>query len=349
MEKNFIQLRNLLYNSVMIKIGSETIDTNIFLAPLAGCSDLSFRLISREEGARFCFYEMVDANSLVRRNGGNGEILKRHPKDSPIAAQLLGSDPSMMEDAAQRLMRRVDIAFLDVNCACPAKKVIKKRAGAYLLRDPDALCKILRRLVSSLPVPLTVKIRIGYDKIDRPAIADIARRCEGSGAAAIFVHGRLTTQGYAGEIDYDSIRAVKEAAKIPVFGSGNIFGPESAKKMLVSTGCDGIIAARGALGNPWIFRDIEEYLANGVLPEKREMRFKLEMLRKHISYINEYKEIRPSSKIGVMRKVALWYVKNFSESREMRRRISGVKSYDEMLSILSRISLEGLYRKDALV
>ena len=321
----------------MIKIGKETIDTNIFLAPLAGCTDLAFRLISREHGAKFCFYEMADANSLVRQRAKGHLILKSHMDDTPIAGQLLGADPSMMRDAAQKLTSLADVRFLDINCACPAKKAIKKMAGAHLLRDRPMLARILKTVSSSLDIPVTVKLRTGFDRTDYDALATIAKTCESSGAAAIFVHGRTREQGYSGEIDYSAIKIIKGSVNLPVFGSGNIFTPELAKKMFDETGCDGIMVARGALGNPWIFDDIEKYLKSGHLTPSRDLNCRKDILKKHLEYLNIFKEIRPSTKTGFMRKVAIWYMKNFSDAAGIRQQISRVKSYEEMLKLIDSL------------
>ena len=206
-----------------IKIGNVDIKTNILLAPLAGCSDLPFRMIAREHGAKFCFYEMVDSNSLIYNRRESFGNLKTNQKDSPIAVQLLGGDPSGMLEAAEKLLKLVDASFLDINCACPAKKVIKKKSGAHLLRDAPRLYGILEKLVPALKLPITIKIRTGFDKKDNDNIIEMVKHCEGLGVAAIFVHGRLKTQGYAGEVDYDAIKIIKDSVKIPVFGSGNIF------------------------------------------------------------------------------------------------------------------------------
>ena len=320
----------------MIKIGSFQLNTSIFLSPLSGCADTAFRLISREHGAKFCFYEMVDAHSLIYERPGTYRLLKSHKDDEPIAAQLLGADPSIMLDAAQKMLTIVKTPFLDINCACPVKKVIKKKAGAYLLKDTASLSKLLKKLADHLPVPVTVKMRIGFDKIDIEHIADIARRCEASGAAAIFVHGRTQAQGYAGDIDYASIRAIKEAVRIPVIGAGNILSPELAKKMFDETACDGIAVARGAFGNPWIFEDIDSYLKTGKVPPKKTVAEKKRVLKKHLSYVNTYKELRPETKVGFMRKVAMWYLREFSNAKRIRQRISSAREYAALLDIVEK-------------
>ena len=338
----------------MIKIGNVSIDTNIFLAPLSGCTDLPFRLIAREHGARFCFFEMLDSNSLthnrrpstIARDGvlskveGRRQsltILKTEKKDSPIAGQLLGAEPEILLDAAQKVLDRVKLSFLDINCACPAKKIIKKRAGAHLLRDAPRLYEILKKLTSSLGLPITIKIRIGYDIKDLHHIINMVKHCEDSGVAAIFVHGRLAKQGYAGYIDYDFIKKIKEAVKIPVFGSGNILSPEMAKKMFDETACDGILVARGALGNPWIFAQLDDYLKNGKIPGEVTIEEKKKVLKKHLTYIDKYRQMSEHGKVGFMKKVSIWYLKSAPRASRLRERIVSAKTYEGILSTISSI------------
>lgn len=318
----------------MVKIGNQTIDTNIFLAPLSGCSDLSFRLICREEGARFCFFEMLDSNCIVRSRPQTLGILKTNEKDLPIAGQLLGSDPSMMAEAAQKLLSLVRISFLDINCACPAKKVIKKKAGSYLLKEPRMLQSILKKVSSSIKIPMTIKMRLGHDTKDTKKAVELANICEASGAAALFVHGRTGSQGYKGDVDHLSIRAIKEAVNIPVFGIGNIFTPQDAKNMLDGTSSDGIMIARGAMGNPWIFRETEEYLKHGRTGTVPDFSYKKRVLKRHLSYVNRYKDMRESTKIGFMRKVAIWYLKDFRKSGRVRDNITRIKKYDELINFI---------------
>ncbi len=330
----------------MLKIGSVEIPSNILLAPMAGCTDLAFRLIAREEGAKFCFFEMVDCNSITYgRKKTLRSILKTVKEDRPIAAQLLGRDPSKMLAGAEEILKVMRPSFLDLNAACPAKKVIKKRAGAYLLKDEFELCAILKKLSSGLPIPVTVKIRVGYDKNDPSKIASLAKNCQDSGASAIFVHGRTRAQMYSGVIDYASIKAIKKAVRIPVFGSGNVFDPYSAKKMLDETSCDGVMVARGALGNPWILKEIEHScirrpglnLAYGTVEESVTIKERLRVLKKHLSYIEKYNDHKPSGRAGFLRKAALWYLKGFPNAAKMRQEISLVKNYDEMLKLIDEI------------
>jgi len=307
----------------------------IYLAPMAGVTDLAFRLISRELGAKYCFYEMLDANAAVYSHPKNKRLLKTLKQDAPIAAQLLGKDPSVMLEAAQKLLNLIDIPSLDINCGCPAKKVIKKGAGAALLKDTSRLGKIVKKLTSNLEIPVTVKLRTGFDKKDVAECVKTAKICQENGATSICIHGRTMTQGYSGDIDYESIRAAKESLIIPVFGNGNIFSHLMAKKMFDETGCDGILVARGAMGNPWIFKNIENYIKNGKIPKSPSLSMKKKVLKKHLTYIEKYKDIRSANKIGLMGKVAMWYFKGIYNAARIREEISKVKTYRELIRLIN--------------
>jgi len=276
---------------------------------MSGITDLSFRLISREFGAEQCFFEMLDAKITLCNHPGSRRPLRTIKQDTPIAAQLVGSDPRVMLDAAEKLRTLVDISFLDINSACPVKKIIKKGAGAALLQNTETLGKIINALSSRLPIPVTVKLRTGFDKRDIKKCVNTALHCEANGASIIFIHGRTRSQGYSGIIDYESIKAVKDAVGIPVMGSGNIFAPSMAKKMLDETGCDGLLVARGALGNPWLFRNIEEYLHNGETHTRPAIGVRKKVLAKHLAYIEKYNEMSDTNKTGYMGKVKKWYLK----------------------------------------
>lgn len=322
---------------LLVDIGGRRIPTNIFLAPMAGCTDLAFRLIAREHGASFCFFEMIDSNCVVRRDISKHPIIRTCEEDSPIAAQLLGSDPSMMRDAAQKLLQHVQASFLDLNFACPMKKVLRKKAGAYLMRDSGRLCEILRSVCGAVKIPVTAKIRSGFDSYEPGSLRELAIRMADSGAKAIFVHGRTARQLYSGAASSDPVMAVKRSVEVPVFGSGDVFSPEQALGMLKSTGCDGVMIARGSLGNPWIFgrindslRGIREDAAVGIEERKRT-------LKKHLSYIRRFAPPRGHSPAGPMRKTALWYLRGFPDAAKIRSRITAAKSYEELAGIVDSI------------
>ena len=318
----------------MISIGAVQLDTNIFLAPLSGCSDLAFRLIAREGGAKFCFFEMVDAHSLRGPHAKRFDILKTTPQDAPIGAQLVGETPELMREAARILLDHVPAALLDINSACPVKKVIKKGAGAGLLNAPETLFRIIEAVAAAVAVPVTVKLRIGFHAVNLPALLDVAQRCEQSGAAALFAHGRTRDQLYSGGVDYAAIRAIKQAVSIPVFGSGNVFDPILAKKMLDETGCDGLLVARGAFGNPWIFSAIDQYLRAGDLPPDVSALTRKATLKRHLAYIEEFRAGQPKGKIGFMRKVALWYLKGFPNAAKARGHVTAAADYASLLEFI---------------
>lgn len=318
----------------MIQLGSAHMTTNIFLAPLSGCSDLAFRLIARECGAKFCFFEMVDAHALVRPHPKRFDILRSSEQDRPIAGQLVGEKPELLRDAAQILVEHVPITFLDVNSACPVKKVVKKGAGAALLQEPQKLAQILSLLASNLSIPITVKLRIGYHQVNMSALLDLVKLCEASGVSAIFLHGRTRDQLYSGDVNYEAIRAVKAAVSIPVFGSGNILTPELAKQMFEATGCDGILVARGAFGNPWIFREIEHYLQHGTLAPEISLEERKAVLKRQLAYLREFRMCSPTGKIGFMRKVTLWYLKGFPNASRLRGLINTIPDYETLIRFI---------------
>lgn len=321
----------------MIKIGSYTLGSNILLAPMSGCTDLPFRLIAREHGAKFAFFEMVDSHSVFYHRRRTLSILKTSPRDDPIALQLLGADPGIMLKAAREILATTRVAFLDINAACPAKKVIKKKAGAHLISQGDALCRIIDALVSSTGVPVTVKLRLAHLNETTGDIVSLARRCEDAGASALFVHGRTRLQYYAGDVDYGALRAIKAAVRVPVVGSGNILSPREAKTMFDMTGCDGILVARGSLGNPWIFGAVEAYLATGTYAAPPPLAVKKEVLKRHLAYVEELCGCPRETRIGIQRKVAIWYMKSFPRARRVREKIGIVNTYEKMLEFIDSI------------
>lgn len=327
----------------MLSIGSKRINTNILLASLAGCADLSFRLIAREYGAKFCFYEMFDSNSLYFGPGVKTEDMRQtHAEDQPIAAQMLGADPEIMLKAAKILLAlNENITFLDINAACPVKKVVKKKAGAYLLQEPESLYRIIDKLSANLSLPITVKLRTGYSVRNLENIITIAKKCEQSGAKALFVHGRTKEQQYSGEVDYASIKAIKDNVGIPVIASGNIFSPQKAKQVFSKTFCDGILVARGAFGNPWIFKQIEYFMDKGVLQPGPTFSEKISVLNKHIRLVMKYKMVPDRNKLGFARKVALWYSKKLGIARALRDEINRQQSFKGLFDLIDRLQVKG--------
>jgi tRNA-dihydrouridine synthase B len=322
----------------MLKIGSYELPTNIIMAPMSGCTDLAFRLVAREAGAKLCFFEMVDCNSLTHCSDRTlNSMLKTNDKDRPIAAQLVGADPGAMVEGARILLEHVSVPFLDINAACPVNKITKKKAGAYLLQKSAVLSKIIKRLSQELKIPITVKLRIGYEKYVKKDLIKIVKLCEESGVAAIFIHGRTMAQLYHSDVNYEAIKVVKDNANVPVFGSGNIMSPELAKKMLDLTGCDGVMVARGGLGNPFLFNEIEHYLRTGELLPEVSFQKRKETLKRHLYYANKYRNPLAKSRVGVMRKIAIWYLKKFHGAAHFRDRVNRTDSYEEMVKLIDEV------------
>jgi len=280
---------------------------------------------------------MLDSNSLIHGPGKNKDILKTTPEDQSIAAQLLGGDPDDTLKAAKILLERIKPLFLDLNAACPAKKVLRKKSGAYLVHNPDQLGKIINKLSQNLELPITVKLRTGYYKSEPKESVAVAKICEQNGAAAIFVHGRTMKQGYSGTVDYQTIKMIKDAVNIPVFGSGDILSPTLAQRMFEQTNCDGILVARGAMGNPWIFKDIEHYLATGDVAALADWEKRKAVLLKHLAYMKELKETRPTNKMGIMRRVTIMYISSMRNAARLRAKITPAKTYEDLLKVIETL------------
>ena len=239
-----------------MNIGSVAIPDNLILAPMAGVSDLPFRLLCREQGAGLAVMEMVSAKAILYRNKNTEELMRTAPEDHPVSLQLFGSDPDIVSEIALQIEER-PYDILDFNMGCPVPKIVKNGEGSALMRDPEKAARIVRACVRKIHKPMTVKIRKGFNDQEVNAV-ELAKRLEDAGAAAITVHGRTREQFYSGKADWDIIRQVKEAVKIPVIGNGDVNSPESARAMMQETGCDAVMIGRAARGNPWIFRQILE-------------------------------------------------------------------------------------------
>jgi len=317
----------------MLKIGSLKLHSNLILAPMSGVSDLPFRLINRQFGCELAFIEMINVRCLSYKSRKTEKLLSTDTKDKPLGVQLLGSKAEFILKALDIINKR-EFDILDFNAACPERKVTRRGEGAGLLKEPAKLQKLLKLVVKHAQAPVTVKIRTGWDGKSINGL-EVARLAEDAGVKAIFIHGRTKQQLYAGCVDYETISQVKRVVKIPVIGSGDIFSGALAKKMLDETGCDAVLVARGALGNPWIFAQIKHYLKTGEelsLPEISEI---IKTMKEHLALCVDFF----SEKFGVVifRKFFSWYTKGFRKIRKLREKVTCVKTQKEVEAIIDQI------------
>lgn len=313
-----------------MKIGNVVLENNVILAPMAGVSDLPFRLLCKEQGVGLTSSEMVSAKAISFHNKNTEALLETAPQERPVSLQLFGSDPDIISEMAAYIEER-PFDILDINMGCPVPKVAGNGEGSALMRNPKLVEEIISKTASRIKKPVTVKIRKGFNEQEVNAV-EIARIAEASGAAAVAVHGRTREQYYSGTADWDIIRQVKEAVKIPVIGNGDVTSPQKAKQLLEETGCDGVMVGRAAQGNPWIFKEITHYLATGELlprPDKAEVRdMMLRHARMQIEYKGEYIGMRE------MRKHVSWYTAGYPNSAKLRGVINAVESYEELEALL---------------
>ena len=315
------------------KIGNIEIKNQIVLAPMAGISNPSYMKICEEMGVGYAITELLSAEAIVRENKKTLEMLNGIDKlNIPVAIQIFGSDATTMAKAAQIITNLHQKVLIDINMGCPVPKVaIKNQAGSALLKNPEKIKRIVSSVVKAVNVPVTVKIRAGWDNEHINAV-EVAKVCEEAGAKAIAVHGRTRSQGYSGTADWSIIKKVKEAVSIPVIGNGDVTSCYLAKKMLDETGCDAVMIGRGLLGNPWLIRDCVNYLENGEEPKIVTNQEKIEMMRYHYKLLCEdTNEISASLEI---RSHILYYLKGMPKSKEMKNKICTCKSSKEIFACL---------------
>ncbi len=316
-----------------LKIGNVELENRYILGPMAGVTDLPFRLLCREQGAGLLCMEMVSAKAIYYNNRNTESLLEIHPNEKPVSLQLFGSDPKIMSEMAKRIEER-PFAILDVNMGCPVPKVVKNGEGSALMKDPKLVYEIVSALVKAIEKPVTVKIRKGFDDNHVNAV-EIARIAEEAGAAAIAVHGRTREQYYSGKADWDIIRQVKEAVSVPVIGNGDVTSPQKAAELVRLTGCDGIMIARGAQGNPWIFSEMIHWEETGELPSRPDKDEVREMMLRHARLQLEYKG--EFSGIREMRKHVAWYTKGLKGAARLREKVNDVESLEELENLLTSL------------
>ena len=315
-----------------LRIGNTVLENNVILAPMAGVTDLPFRVLCREQGAGCVVTEMVSAKAVLYNNKNTRELLQIDPAERPAAVQLFGSEPDIMAEIAARL-EEGPYDYIDVNMGCPVPKIVNNGEGSALMKNPERAKEVLTAMVKAVKKPVTVKFRKGFNDLSVNAV-EFAKMAESCGVAAVAVHGRTREQYYSGKADWEIIRQVKEAVRIPVIGNGDIFTPEDAGRMLKETGCDGIMVARGAKGNPWLFGRINHYLDTGeVLPGPSMAEIKAMILR-HGRMLVQFKG--EGVAMREMRGHMAWYTKGMPHSATLRNEINQVETLEGFVELLDR-------------
>ena len=313
-----------------LKIGSVTLPNNLILAPMAGVTDLPFRLLGKEQGAGLLCMEMVSAKAILYKNRNTESLLEIDPRENPVSLQLFGSDPEIISKIAHQIEDK-PFDILDLNMGCPVPKIVNNGEGSALMKNPKLAGEIIRETVKAIDKPVTVKIRKGFDDEHINAV-EMAKIAEDAGAAAVAVHGRTREQFYSGRADWDIIRQVKEAVSIPVIGNGDLLTAEDVIAMEAQTGCDGFMIARGAQGNPWIFRQILHYFETGEHLAKPTLEEVTQMILRHARMMLEFK----GEYIGIreIRKHAAWYTAGYPNSARLRVAINNVESFEALEELL---------------
>jgi len=316
----------------MWNIGDIKIKNRIVLAPMAGISNTSFRKIIKEMGAGLIYAEMVSDKALMYGDKKTLTLLAMDEMERPIVQQIFGSDLDSFKIAAKKVYEEMKPDIIDINMGCPVPKVaLRAQAGSALLKNPNKIREIVEAVVSSVPIPVTVKIRSGWDDKSINAV-EVARVCEDAGAKAIAIHARTRSQGYNGKSDWNIIKKVKESVTIPVIGNGDVISCYDAKRMLDETGCDAVMIGRGVLGNPWLIKECVEYLENEKVPNEVTASDKLDMLKRHYELLLQDK----CEKLALLeiRSHAIWYLKGMKGGAKVKNEICSAKSSDDIFKII---------------
>lgn len=321
----------------MIKIGNLELNGQLCLAPMAGVTDAAFRMLCRRHGAALCVTEMISSKALMFQDRKTRTMLVRPNGDTPLAAQIFGSDPVCMGEAAQKLVEICQPELVDINMGCPVNKVVKSGDGSALMKNPDLAMKIIEQVVAHAGKPVTVKFRKGYDKGNVNAV-EFGQMCEQAGASAITVHGRTRAQLYSGQADWDIIRDVKRAVSIPVFANGDIWEPEDCVKILARTGCDGAMIGRGSFGNPWLFERGNAALRGEDIPPLPPLQKRIDEALESFELASELK----GEKIAVLeaRKQFTWFLRGVSHASPYKQEISNMNTLEDCRRIARLIQME---------
>lgn len=315
-----------------MKIGTVELKNNIILAPMAGVSDLPFRLLCKEYGAGMTCMEMISAKAILYNNKNTESLLEIHPEEENVSCQLFGSDPKIMAEIAKRIEDR-SFSVLDINMGCPVPKIVNNHEGSALMKNPELVYEIVRSISEAVSKPVTVKIRKGFDENHVNAV-EVAKAAEAGGAKAVAVHGRTREQFYAGNADWSIIKAVKEQVSIPVIGNGDVCNGADAKRMLEETGCDGVMIGRAAEGNPFIFKEVTSFLKGESYTPPTIEEVKATILRHadlQLEYKGEYVGIRE------MRKHLSWYLKGYAGACKLRKQINEMETFDSLKEIIEAL------------